>query len=199
MDTGHALFRQRFQALLDDAAAANRYWTISAKRWEALADEAEAHGLLLPAIVREMGLECHRSRCRGHGAPRLMPPLHEERLMTTPETTMPSTEAALEASKPSQSQLDTAAQARRWLAAHARLFPEEYGEQLGISQQPVDVFVAAANACWGRRGHARHDVSPNAWSADAFDARLSATQQEECWSTRGPSAREGEDDDRRRQ
>ena len=65
--------------------------------------------------------------------------------MAVPE--MPTTEAQLEASKPSQAEVDTAARVLWWMAAHPRLFPEEYGEEMGLSRQPVDVLIAAANAC----------------------------------------------------
>lgn len=57
------------------------------------------------------------------------------------------TETELDAMKPSQQDLDTAARVLWWMEAHARLFPDEYGEAMGISQKPVDVLVAAANAC----------------------------------------------------
>ena len=57
------------------------------------------------------------------------------------------TETDLDRLKPSQADLDTAARVLWWLEAHVRLFPEEYGEEMSLSQKPVDVFVAAANAC----------------------------------------------------
>ena len=57
------------------------------------------------------------------------------------------TEAELDALKPTQADLDTAARVLWWMEAHARLFPAEYGEAMGRSQQPVDVLGAAANAC----------------------------------------------------
>jgi hypothetical protein len=65
--------------------------------------------------------------------------------MEIPE--MPITEAQLDTSKPTQTDFDIACRVLWWLAAHARLFPDEYGSEMGISQRPVDVFVAAANAC----------------------------------------------------
>ena len=57
------------------------------------------------------------------------------------------TEAELDAMKPTQADLETATRVLWWMAAHARLFPTEYGEGMGISQKPVDVLNAAANAC----------------------------------------------------
>jgi hypothetical protein len=62
-------------------------------------------------------------------------------------TYMPLTASALTTTKPSQSDFDTASRVLWWLAAHARLFPGEYGEELSNSLTPVDVLVAAANAC----------------------------------------------------
>ena len=44
------------QALLDDAAARLRYWTVSAPRWEALCLDAEAYGMQMPVLLRAMGL-----------------------------------------------------------------------------------------------------------------------------------------------
>lgn len=60
---------------------------------------------------------------------------------------MPRNTVRLAETKPSQADLDTACQVLWWMAAHARLFPQEYGEEMSISQKPVDVLIAAANAC----------------------------------------------------
>ena len=62
---------------------------------------------------------------------------------------MPMTESRLTATKPTQTDLDTAARVLWWLAGHARLFPAAYGAEMGISLAPRDVLVAAANACGG--------------------------------------------------
>ena len=61
--------------------------------------------------------------------------------------TMPCTEKELTAMKPSQAELDTAERVLWWLVGHAQLFPAEYGEEMGISQRPVHVLAAAAQAC----------------------------------------------------
>ena len=56
MDTAYTHSKHKLQTLLDEAAARQRYWTLSTARWEALCREATTNGVEMPAILRELGL-----------------------------------------------------------------------------------------------------------------------------------------------
>ena len=59
----------------------------------------------------------------------------------------PRTTAELQASCPTQGDLDTATRVVWWLYHHAMLYPDAWGEDLAWSPSTGDVLIAAANAC----------------------------------------------------
>jgi hypothetical protein len=56
LTTAQQHYRTRVQALIDEGDVRQRYWTVRAARWQALCQYAEESGILIPDLLRDMGI-----------------------------------------------------------------------------------------------------------------------------------------------